>query len=69
MNEYDIDRVARRLKGFHSRIQREDWIGQGINLNAVAPGKTETAINLALSLARDRGIKGARPSCPVICSA
>ncbi|MGD9145997.1 MAG: hypothetical protein PVG56_11360 [Anaerolineae bacterium] len=29
-------------------------------------GKTETAINLALSLARDRGIKGARPSCPVI---
>lgn len=28
MSEYDIDRVARRLKGFHSRIQREDWIGQ-----------------------------------------
>jgi predicted flap endonuclease-1-like 5' DNA nuclease len=28
MNEYDIDRVARRLKGFHSRIHREDWIGQ-----------------------------------------
>lgn len=28
MNEYDIGRVARRLKGFHSRIHREDWIGQ-----------------------------------------
>ncbi|MGR9092690.1 MAG: hypothetical protein ACU85U_19135 [Gammaproteobacteria bacterium] len=28
MNEYDIDRVARRLRGFHSRIYREDWIGQ-----------------------------------------
>ena len=28
MSEYDIDRVARRLKGFHSRIYREDWMGQ-----------------------------------------
>jgi predicted flap endonuclease-1-like 5' DNA nuclease len=28
LSEYDIDRVARRLKGFHSRIYREDWIGQ-----------------------------------------
>jgi predicted flap endonuclease-1-like 5' DNA nuclease len=28
LSEYDIDRVARRLKGFHSRIHREDWIGQ-----------------------------------------
>jgi predicted flap endonuclease-1-like 5' DNA nuclease len=28
MSEYDIDRVAKRLKGFHSRIYREDWIGQ-----------------------------------------
>ncbi len=28
MSEYDIDRVARRLKGFRSRIYREDWIGQ-----------------------------------------
>jgi predicted flap endonuclease-1-like 5' DNA nuclease len=28
MTEYDIDRVAERLKGFHSRIHREDWIGQ-----------------------------------------
>ena len=24
----DIDRVAQRLKGFRSRIYREDWIGQ-----------------------------------------
>jgi predicted flap endonuclease-1-like 5' DNA nuclease/peptidoglycan hydrolase CwlO-like protein len=28
LSEYEIDRVARRLKGFHSRIYREDWIGQ-----------------------------------------
>ena len=28
MSEYDIDRVAKRLKGFHTRIYREDWIGQ-----------------------------------------
>lgn len=28
MSEYDIDRVAQRLKGFRSRIYREDWIGQ-----------------------------------------
>ncbi|MBT8101373.1 MAG: hypothetical protein KJO95_00295 [Gammaproteobacteria bacterium] len=28
MSEYDIDRVAKRLKGFHSRIYRENWIGQ-----------------------------------------
>ena len=32
MSEYDIDRVARRLKGFHSRIYREDWIGQAREL-------------------------------------
>ena len=32
MSEYDIDRVARRLKGFHSRIYREDWIGQARTL-------------------------------------
>jgi predicted flap endonuclease-1-like 5' DNA nuclease len=28
MSEYDIDRIANRLKGFHTRIYREDWIGQ-----------------------------------------
>lgn len=28
MSEYDIDRVARELRGFRSRIYREDWIGQ-----------------------------------------
>jgi predicted flap endonuclease-1-like 5' DNA nuclease/peptidoglycan hydrolase CwlO-like protein len=28
MTELDIDRVARQLKGFRSRIYREDWIGQ-----------------------------------------
>jgi predicted flap endonuclease-1-like 5' DNA nuclease/type II secretory pathway pseudopilin PulG len=28
MSEYDIDRVAKRLKGFRTRIYREDWIGQ-----------------------------------------
>lgn len=32
MSEYDIDRVAHRLKGFHSRIYREDWIGQARDL-------------------------------------
>ena len=28
MSEYDIDRVANRLRGFRSRIYREDWVGQ-----------------------------------------
>ncbi len=32
MSEYEIDRVAQRLKGFHSRIYREDWIGQAREL-------------------------------------
>jgi len=32
MSEYDIDRVANRLKGFRSRIHREDWIGQAREL-------------------------------------
>ena len=32
MSEYDIDRVAQRLKGLHSRIYREDWIGQARDL-------------------------------------
>jgi len=32
MSEYDIDRVAQQLKGFRSRIYREDWIGQARSL-------------------------------------
>ena len=32
MSEYDIDRVAQRLKGFRSRIYREDWVGQARGL-------------------------------------
>jgi len=33
LTEYEIDRVAQRLKGFHSRIYRENWIGQARELN------------------------------------
>jgi len=32
MSEFDIDRVAQELKGFRSRIYREDWVGQARNL-------------------------------------
>ncbi len=32
MSEYDIDRVAQRMKGFRSRIYREDWVGQARGL-------------------------------------
>ncbi|HZW60347.1 MAG TPA: hypothetical protein VFE85_08640 [Woeseiaceae bacterium] len=28
LNEYDVSRIAERLRGFSSRIHREDWIGQ-----------------------------------------
>jgi len=38
MSEYDIDRVAKHLKGFRSRIYREDWIGQARNLGDQDPG-------------------------------
>jgi predicted flap endonuclease-1-like 5' DNA nuclease/uncharacterized membrane protein len=38
MSEYDIDRVANRLRGFHSRIYREDWIGQARDLLDEAAG-------------------------------
>jgi predicted flap endonuclease-1-like 5' DNA nuclease len=34
MSEYDIDRIAKRLKGFRSRIYREDWIGQARDLRS-----------------------------------
>ena len=33
MSEYDIDRIARRLKGFRTRIYREDWMGQARDLH------------------------------------
>jgi predicted flap endonuclease-1-like 5' DNA nuclease/uncharacterized protein YoxC len=39
MSEYDIDRVARRLKGFRSRIYREDWIGQARELDEQHAGE------------------------------
>jgi len=32
MSEYEIDQIAERLKGFRSRIYREDWIGQAREL-------------------------------------
>ena len=32
MSEFEIDRVAQRLKGFRSRIYREDWMGQARDL-------------------------------------
>ena len=34
MSEFEIDRVARELRGFRSRIYREDWIGQARELDA-----------------------------------
>jgi predicted flap endonuclease-1-like 5' DNA nuclease/uncharacterized protein YoxC len=37
MSEYDIDRIAKRLKGFRTRIYREDWIGQARDLRDQAP--------------------------------
>ncbi len=33
MTEYDIDRVAKRIKGLRSRIYREDWMGQARSLH------------------------------------
>jgi len=33
ISEHEIDRVAQRLKGFRSRIYREDWIGQARDLH------------------------------------
>jgi predicted flap endonuclease-1-like 5' DNA nuclease len=33
ISESDINRVAERLKGFRSRIYREDWIGQARTLH------------------------------------
>ncbi len=39
MSEYDIDRIAQRLRGFHSRIDREDWIGQARDLHEQNTGE------------------------------
>ena len=39
MSAYDIDRVARRLKGLHTRIYREDWMGQARDLHAEKIGR------------------------------
>ena len=33
MSEYEIDRVAQRVKGFRSRIYRQNWIGQARDLH------------------------------------
>ncbi|MDH3615251.1 MAG: hypothetical protein OEQ90_02145 [Gammaproteobacteria bacterium] len=38
LSEYEIDRVAQHLKGFHSRIYRENWIGQARELNDSGTG-------------------------------
>jgi predicted flap endonuclease-1-like 5' DNA nuclease len=38
ISEYDIDRIAARLKGFRSRIYREDWIGQARTLQQETDG-------------------------------
>ena len=38
MTEYDINRIAQRLKGFSSRIYREDWIGQARDLQLKKSG-------------------------------
>lgn len=36
LTDYDVDRIARRLRGFRARIYREDWIGQARTLGAKA---------------------------------
>ena len=38
ISEYDINRIAERLKGFRSRIYREDWIGQARTLHDLQRG-------------------------------
>lgn len=34
MSEHEIDRVAQRVKGFRSRVYRQDWIGQARDLHS-----------------------------------
>jgi len=38
ISEVDIDRVAQQLKGFRSRVYREDWIGQARDLHTQKNG-------------------------------
>jgi len=38
MSEHEIDRVAQKLRGFRSRIYREDWIGQARDFQAQKNG-------------------------------
>ena len=45
MTRYDIERIANRLKGFQSRIEREDWIGQARAL-AEDPGQGGDPVDL-----------------------
>ncbi len=33
LSDYDIERIAKRLKGFRARIEREDWLGQARELH------------------------------------
>ena len=33
LSHYDIERIAKRLKGFRTRIEREDWLGQARELH------------------------------------
>ncbi len=40
MSEVEIDRVANELRGFRSRIYREDWIGQARLLQRESAGET-----------------------------
>lgn len=38
ISEYEIDRIAAQLRGFRTRIYREDWIGQARSLQSRKPG-------------------------------
>ncbi len=40
LTDYDFDRIEKRLSGFRSRIQREDWMGQARELIDQTAGET-----------------------------
>ena len=40
LSEYEINRVADRLRGFRTRVYREDWIGQARALQYTRPGES-----------------------------